>query len=115
MNNILNGNRVASNSEYGIFLLDSKNNSIYNNYFNNANNIYFNDTNSSSSLNTTRTPGTNILGGPYLGGNFWATPDGDGFSQIQADSNEDGICDVAYTAGNGTIDYLPLAGFGVMD
>lgn len=115
MNNILNNNRVASNSEYGIFLLDSKNNSIYNNYFNNANNIYFSDTNSSSSLNTTRTPGTNILGGPYLGGNFWATPDGDGFSQIQADSNEDGICDVAYTAGNGTIDYLPLAGSGVMD
>ncbi len=62
------------------------------------------------SLNTTLTQEKNILDGPYLGGNFWATPEGDGFSQTQADENGDGICDVAYAVNEGGIDYLPLAG-----
>lgn len=115
MNNVLNDNKVVSNSECGFYLLDSKNNSIYNNYFNNTNNTYFQGINSETSLNTTRTQGTNIVGGPYLGGNFWGTPEGDGFSQIQADSDGDGICDAAYTIGNESIDYLPLAGFSAMN
>ncbi len=110
--NKLNSNRLVSNSEYGLYLLDSENNSIYNNYLNNLNNIYFQGMNSGTILNTTKTEGTNIVEGPYLGGNFWATPNGDGFSQIQADSNNDGICDVTYALSNESIDYLPLSGSG---
>lgn len=110
MNNVLNDSWVVSNSEYGFYLLDSKNNSIYNNYFNNTNNTYFQGTNSGTSLNTARKQETNIIGGPYSGGNFWATPEGNGFSQTYADANGDGICDVAYTVSKGSIDYLPLAG-----
>ena len=48
--------------------------------------------------------------GPYVGGNFWATPEGNGFSQTHADNNGDGICDVAYAVNKEDIDYLPLAG-----
>jgi parallel beta-helix repeat protein len=109
MNNILDSNRVTSNSQYGLFLLDSGNSSIYNNYFNNVNNIYLQGSNAGTSLNTTLTPAKNIVDGTYLGGNFWATPKGDGFSQTHEDKNGDGICDETYTVNTEGIDYLPLA------
>ncbi|MGB9940540.1 NosD domain-containing protein [Methanosarcina sp.] len=108
--NLLNSNRVISNSEYGLYMLESGNSSIYNNYFNNANNTYLQGSNAGTSLNTTLIPAKNILDGAYLGGNFWATPEGDGFSQTHADKNRDGICDVAYAVNKECIDYLPLAG-----
>jgi PKD repeat protein len=59
--------------------------------------------------------GPNIVGGPYIGGNFWGKPDGTGFSQTHADADLDGFCDepyVIYSEPNypslSTIDYLPL-------
>ncbi|RXA20460.1 cell surface protein [Methanosarcina sp. MSH10X1] len=108
--NILNGNRIGSNSEYGLYMLESRNNSIYNNYFINANNTYLQGSNAGTSLNTTLKQAKNIVAGDYLGGNFWATPEGNGFSQTHADKNGNGICDVAYAVNNECIDYLPLAG-----
>jgi len=108
--NTLNSNRVISNSEYGLFLLDSGNSSIYNNYFNNTRNIYLDGSNAGTSLNTTLTQAKNIVDVAYLGGNFWATPTGDGFSQTHEDKNGNGICDVAYAVNSEGIDYLPLAG-----
>ena len=64
-------------------------------------------------LNTTKTAGLNIVGGPYLGGNYWANPNGAGYSQTCTDADEDGICDAPYFAGWGGTDtftdYLPLA------
>lgn len=109
-NNMLNDNRVVSNSEYGLCLLDSGNCLIYNNYFNNKNNIYLDGSNAGTSLNTTLKQEKNILGGLCLGGNFWATPQGDGFSQTHVDKNGDGICDAAYAIKKEGMDYLPLAG-----
>jgi parallel beta-helix repeat protein len=108
--NVLNSNRIVSNLEYGLYLRNSQDNSIYNNYFNNTNNTYFRGINPGTSLNTIKTKGTNIIGGTYLAGNFWATLKGKGFSQTQADENKDGICDAAYTVSNESVDYLPLAG-----
>ena len=57
--------------------------------------------------NTTLTPGTNIVGGSWLGGNYWAQPDGTGFSQSHGDSDNNGICDDAYSLPGGS-DQLPL-------
>ena len=108
--NMLNSNRVVSNWEYGLYLLNSENSSIYNNYFNNTNNTYLKGSNAGTSLNTTLTQAKNILNGSYVGGNFWATPEGDGFSQTHADNNGDGICDEAYAVDKEDTDYLPLAG-----
>ncbi len=108
-NNTLSGNN-ASNNWVGIYVLEySSNNNIYNNVFNNTNNFYIE--NSVSTWNITKTSGTNIIGGPYLGGNVWAYPNGTGFSQIQtcADNNGDDICDSIYTLDGSNIDYLPLA------
>jgi hypothetical protein len=53
--------------------------------------------------------GTNIIGGSFLGGNFWGYPNGTGFSQTCPDVNGDGICDKSYTLDEKNIDYLPLA------
>ena len=108
--NVLNDNRIISNLECGLCLMDSGKSSIYNNYFSNTNNIFLKGLTAGTSLNTTRTQGKNILGESYLGGNFWARPEGDGFSQTHADNDGDGICDVAYVVNRDSIDYLPLAG-----
>ncbi|MFY1112562.1 MAG: NosD domain-containing protein [Methanosarcinaceae archaeon] len=106
-NNTLENN-IASNNQYGIYLWDSSDNFVYNNYFNNTNNAYFEGTNPDNIWNTTKTSGSNIVSGPYLGGNLWATPTENGFSQTNDDTEGDGICDMAYDLGEGNIDYLPL-------
>jgi len=50
----------------------------------------------------------NIVGGPSIGGNFWGSPNGKGFSQVQADSNGDGFADYPYVISKGNVDNLPL-------
>jgi len=59
--------------------------------------------------NISKTPDKNIVGGPYLGGNFWANPNGTGFSQTCNDIDMDGICDDPYVIDENNIDYLPLS------
>ncbi|MFH7859608.1 MAG: NosD domain-containing protein, partial [Candidatus Aenigmatarchaeota archaeon] len=111
-NNTLINNTLTNNITnfivYGIYLYSSSNNNIYNNFFKNTNNFYFQGT-ASNTWNTTKTLGTNIVGGNYLGGNFWAKPDGTGFSETCDDTNYDGICDSSYTLTTNNIDYLPLS------
>ena len=119
-NNTLAGNYV-SNQEWrsnlggknvggiGIRLDSSSNNKIYNNYFNNFFNNIFNINSMGSNVwNTTRIPGPNVVGGQYLGGNYWANPNGTGFSQTCTDVNGDGICDSPYVLDANNSDYLPL-------
>lgn len=102
-------NIVNSNIGYGIFLGSSSSNTIYNNYFNNTNNFYLSS--STNAWNTAKTLSTNIISDPYLGGNFWAKPDGTGFSETCGDANGDGICDLEYTLASGNVDYLPLTSY----
>jgi len=95
---ILNFNSPGSSSEH----------TIYNNLLNNTNNAIFGGTVYPNYWNTTKQSGTNIIGGPYLGGNFWAKPDGTGFSETCADGDGDGICDTYYNLTSGNVDFLPL-------
>lgn len=107
-NNELFNNTITSCNESGIYLLDySDGNRIYNNYFNNTVNVKA-ENSEGNIWNTTKTSGTNIVNGPYLGGNFWADLNGTGFSQTAEDSNSDGICDLPYNVNGGDFDYLPL-------
>jgi parallel beta-helix repeat protein len=108
-NDSISGNTIANNTFWGIFLNSCSNQTIYNNNFSNANgNAGFAGTNTGNVWNVSKTAGQNIVGGPYLGGNFWGKPDGTGFSQITEDSNGDGICDSANTLTSGNVDNLPL-------
>jgi PKD repeat protein len=57
--------------------------------------------------NVTKTAGTNVIGGPFLGGNYWASPDGTGFSETHPDRG-DGFCTEPYVFDEWNTDYLPL-------
>lgn len=107
--NEIKNNIISNNSEYGMYLQYSSNyNLIYNNFFNNTNNVRDECLNT---WNATRNAGTNIVGGPYIGGNFWASPDGTGFSQTHEDTDKDGICDEIYAIEGSNADKLPLSSF----
>ncbi|MEK6896155.1 MAG: NosD domain-containing protein, partial [Nanoarchaeota archaeon] len=101
--NTLSSSTLISNA-YGVYLYsNSPNNTIFNNYFNNTINAHDTGINY---WNITKTRGKNIMGGPYLGGNFWHDYNG-------TDTNWDGIGDtnLPYNSNrniqNGG-DYLPL-------
>ena len=90
--NTLMNNTANSNEVYGIFLTGTSNNLIYNNYFNNTNNAYDDGNNI---WNITKTFGTNIIGGPWLGGNYWSDYagedlDGDGLGDTLLPYNSSG-------------------------
>lgn len=51
----------------------------------------------------------NIIGEPFLGGNYWANPGGIDYSAICSDSDSDGVCDLPLTIDDNNSDYLPLA------
>lgn len=114
--NILTGNTLKSNTNTGLSV-SPDDNLVYNNLFKNSDNVEVHLTVSGSDLvwNVSKRSGTNIIGGPYIAGNYWASPDGSGFSQTASDSNGDGIAeapytvsDLPYTPGETSIDYLPL-------
>lgn len=107
-NNTLTGNTVSNSDLYGIYVHPSTSNIIYDNRFNNTVNFYFSGA-SANRWNNKRQAGPNIVLGPFIGGNFWAKPDGTGFSEICADVNWDGICDIGYTLAPENVDYLPLS------
>lgn len=106
--NELSNNMIIYSKESGIDLRDEiSDNHIYNNYFNNTLNVRV-ENSAGNFWNTTKTKRTNIIKGPYLGGNLWANPNGTGFSQIVDDSNSNGIRDQPYRVNGSDFDYLPL-------
>ncbi len=103
-NNVLNGNTAISNSNYGINLYNSSNNIVYNNFFKNSKNALDNGNNI---WNITKTAGVNIIGGSWIGGNYWSD-----FSE--KDNNGDGLAEtmVPYNSDRKIIyggDYIPLS------
>ena len=58
---------------------------------------------------TEKQPGTNIMGGPYLGGNYWGGAEGEsGFSDTVSDTEGYGIADTPYEIDEYNIDKYPL-------
>lgn len=106
-NNELTRNLVCNSSSSGIQLVDSGSNVIYDNYFNNTINIQISDS-AGNSWNIANKAGPNIVGGPSIGGNYWAHPDGTGHSETCTDANIDGFCDSLFYITDSDIDYLPL-------
>ena len=90
--NVVDGNIAEQNELLGLCLESSNNNSIYNNYFNNTANAYDDGTNV---WNITPILATNIIGGSWLGGNYWSDytgldTDGDGLGDTMRPYNASG-------------------------
>ncbi len=104
----ITSNWIAGNA-HGVFAGGDWPSRVRNNLLNNTDNGIFAGPLDSGYLNYTKTAGTNIVGGPYLGGNVWAFPNGTGFSQTYPDTDGDGFCDHPFGTAQGAVDYLPLA------
>jgi beta propeller repeat protein len=110
------GNRIAGNDVgflEGDVLGEGGWRTVYNNYFNNTVNAAGLVPNT---WNIAASTGPNVVGGLSIGGNYWALPGGQGFSETHADVDGDGFCDEAYTINDGVeiggepnIDHLPLS------
>lgn len=107
--NLLVSNILKYNNQAGLRIYETSNNLIYNNYFNNTVNVESGQVAGENTWNTTRSGSTNIVGGPYLGGNFWGMPDGTVYPRGVRDIDLDGIFDSPYDIeSSGYTDYLPL-------
>jgi parallel beta-helix repeat protein len=97
--NITIRNNTLSNNAIGIQIVPSTTDClIYNNYLDNT--VNANDGSSGNIWNTTKTLETNILGGPYIGGNYWD-------DYLPSSDDGDGLGDTPYTFTTGT-DNHPL-------
>jgi parallel beta-helix repeat protein len=104
----ISGCTIRNNNGPGIGMLKSTDISIWNNFFSNDVNIDFSHGKvTGSALNISKTTGPNIVNGPFIGGNYWASPDGTGFSQTHPDRG-DGFCNESYAIDADHVDYLPL-------
>jgi PGF-pre-PGF domain-containing protein len=107
--NTLSGNTISFNNVHGLYVCPKSDyNVVFNNYFNNAVNGEIKN-GAGNAYNAAKTAGTNIVGGSFIGGNYWAKPDGTGFSQTAVDKDGDGIADSIYKFENSIYsDKLPL-------
>ncbi len=109
----ISGNTISFNSECGLYNNAYGSNTIYNNLFNNTKNVVFDEFHQEpDNWNTTKNKEMNIIGGPYIAGNYWAEPEGVGFSQLNYDTNSDGVADEPYTIDGEDIDFMPLVTLG---
>ena len=92
------GNRLSNNG-IGIGVEDSTGSVFYDNLFNSTNNTGV--SNSTCDWNIAKTPGTNIIGGPFIGGNYWSDYNGYG-------TESDGFGSNPYVVGKDNTDLLPL-------
>ena len=95
-NDLIYTNDIFNNNQHGIYLdFFTVRNSIYNNYFHDNAMNAMDKSFHRNEWNTTKRAGTNIVGGPFVCGNYWDTFDESAEGAI--DSNDDGIADAPYT------------------
>ncbi|PSP89181.1 hypothetical protein BRC90_05980 [Halobacteriales archaeon QS_4_69_34] len=114
--NVLTDNLVTESGGAGVALAGSSaDNTIFDNALNNTDNVEFAGSfeNESNRWNVSNSSGPNVVGGPFVGGNFYATPNGTGFSQTCTDADGDGFCDSPndFDVENNNTDFLPLVAF----
>jgi len=108
---------IEQHDNFGIWIEtdggDPDNNSFVNNIINNTQNFHVHLGIAQNILNGTLTSATSIIGGNYIGGNYWTNSTGNGYSDNCTDVVAPiGICDNYYNLSNGTsiaVDYLPLS------
>ena len=91
------GNRITGNVGRGVWIADATDNVIYDNWFSNpGDNADVAGTSIGNAFTVVKRAGPNILGGLWIGGNYWAKPDGRGFYETHADGNGDGFSDEVF-------------------
>jgi parallel beta-helix repeat protein len=101
VNNNIFDNIIISNYA-GIYMLSSEGNNIYNNYLDNTMPLYNARDNGYNPWNASKKLGENIVGGPYIGGNYYS-------DYIGKDGDSDGFGDTPYAIPGGySVDYMPL-------
>lgn len=108
---VLTGNNLSKTETGPVLIIGNevRDAVITDNYFSSFENVKVDDVSSEISWNSTQIPGLNILGGPYLGGNYWGSAQGSkGFSDTASDQDGFGIADDVYHINDYNIDYLPL-------
>jgi photosystem II stability/assembly factor-like uncharacterized protein len=100
--NLIYSNYFMSSTEYGVYTNNwaTSGNYFYDNYFDNSNNFYAASQNPSNFFNVTKREETNILGGQYVGGNYW--------NDYSGANRGDGFGDISYNVQGNYYDYLPL-------
>lgn len=85
--NTISSNNITGNGRTGLVLAGKGNNLVYNNYFNNADNALVSPDSTGNSWSVSPVLGPNKIGGPYIGGNFWAFPNGTGWSETNSETS----------------------------
>jgi len=108
--NVVTGNTVESSNGVGISLYSAGGNRVTDNRFCNPTNAVISGALLSNQWNTTRVSRTNVVGGPYSGGNYWGSPDRRGWSDGAFDADRDGIGDEEYNLSRDglNVDAFPL-------
>jgi len=107
--NTIRNNNIIDSTVEGLTLKGSPSNLIYNNCFNNTVNVGWGMVAPwANKWETLVSPGPNIVGGKYLGGNYWAKPDGTGPSQITAPNSDEFLVYEVVLDGGLNVDYHPL-------
>ena len=108
-NNTIYNSTFSNNYAYtgGVYIEACDYNILYNNLFNcTNNNIELYEGAYTNYFNTSQQIGTRIYSnGSYIGGNFWAYPNGTGPSQINEDYDNNGFLDAPLLIGNNNYDY----------
>jgi parallel beta-helix repeat protein len=95
-NTLIRDSKITGTGAWGIVMDEAGQgnaNRIYNNFFNNSNNIRFSGTIFDNEWNLASPGlGPNIVGGPDIGGNYWGRPDGSGFSDTCTPDGVTGFC-----------------------
>lgn len=101
------GNVIHENEAYGIVIEGIPDATIYDNIFNNTANYNISD--AAAQWNVSPREEENVVGGPTVGGNFWAHPEEAGFSEMAAPDRYDAFAADAYELEDGQVDEYSLA------
>ncbi|MBR9677413.1 PGF-pre-PGF domain-containing protein [Candidatus Woesearchaeota archaeon] len=105
-NNLFYDNKFNAQDSNELAVSSTNNNLFYNNIFNGSG---YSVSGSNEFNIAYPTLGTNMLGGNYKAGNYWTTPNSNGFSNTCNDINTNGFCDAALLVGGTSYDYYPIA------
>ncbi len=106
-------NAITDSVTAGLSLYSSGGHRVVDNRLVNDVNVLFSGGVLPNTWSGPRTTGTNVVGGPMMGGNFWGSPERRGWSETHWDEDRDGLADGPYDLwGDGSnVDLFPLVNY----